>query len=253
MKNIFVGYENGNGISPYFVGAEKRKLSFTLFAQKNIPHRQITLAIKLYQLGIHKPYLNLLGNWTNELDQLSQIIFTASREAMPALDFIHKKYPKIKCHVYYLNTLETEVASLEEWKKYYCKIWTFDQNDAKTHKLNQIAQPICKESFDGLDHSPLLYDLVFVGEDKKRLGQLLALEAELKSQGLKPVFDITCTYLPNQSEGVDYAYAQPMPYEKVLEKYSQSVAVLEILQAGQTSATMRAVEAGFLHKKIDYE
>lgn len=250
MKNIFVGYERGSGISPYFAGAKARNLSFPLFKKAGLSHRFIVLAMKLYAYHLPFFYLALLGKWKKELGNTAEIIFTASREALPALDFLHHHYPKIKCHVFYLNTLDTEVADLTEWSNAHCEIWTFDKDDAEKFGLHLTTQPICKESFEHIFDEEIRYDVTFVGEDKGRLPILVPLKKALENQQLTTNFHITCTYEPNRSIGFDYDYAEPLAYEKVLQFYAQSRAVIEILQTGQKGSTMRTLEASYLGKKL---
>lgn len=250
MKNIIVSYENNNGIVPYFAAAQQRKLSAALFSDKKLAHWKITLAIKLYEKGISWPYLSLLGDWFQELREIKGIVFTANRETKPVLDYLARKWPEISLHLYYLNNIENEITRVNEWQKYPCQIWTFDRKDSIQFGLRVIAQPICKENFKKMHALKIRQDIIFIGEDKKRLIDLLKLKKEWQAIGITTCFEITGTYPLNRTEGINYHYAQPVPYQKVIEKHSQSNCILEIVQKGQESSTMRPIEAGFLKKKL---
>lgn len=250
-KNIFISYERQHGISEYFAGAEARGLAFPLFAglDKSAKFRRLLIAISL-RFQINFLYRLLLGRWKNELSGLESIVFTANREAMPAIAWLTTHYPEIRLHVFYLNPLKNEPVQLSDWADYPVKIWTFDKNDAEKYHLSLTVQPLSKEFFEAVSTDEILWDVVFVGDDKKRLPQLLDIQEKLEKKQLTTHFHITSTYLPNRTAGRSYAYEQPMSYQSVIQLYAQSRAVLEILQAGQQGSTMRAIEAGYIGKKL---
>jgi hypothetical protein len=253
-KTIFVAYEKQRGINDYFAAAQARGLCFPLFRglERTSFSGKIRRVLIDFALRFHLNFLyrRLLGDWTKKLSELTSIVFTASRSAIPALDFLQQHYPQMKRYVFYLNPLKNEVARLSEWAPYDCEILTFDVKDAEMFDLKQIQQPICREYFEKTSNDKPVWDIVFVGEDKKRLPQLLALKASLDAQAISSYFHITSTYPPYQTPNSHYPYAQPIAYQEVIHLYAQSQAIVEILQEGQKGSTMRAIEAGYLGKKL---
>ena len=85
------------------------------------------------------------------------------------------------------------------------------------------------------------YDVVYVGRDKGRAEQMFEIEKQLQSLGLKTYFHI-CPDRRYLRWKKTY-YKKLLPYAEYLQLIGNTKAILNIVQEGAWSITMREVEA----------
>lgn len=94
-------------------------------------------------------------------------------------------------------------------------------------------------------------DVFYVGKDKRRSHVLSKLVAELDGLQLKCDFSILCDkHTKAVAELKPYYMTGLMSYDEYCARAAGAACMLEILQKGQTSMTMRTLEALFFNKKL---
>lgn len=130
-------------------------------------------------------------------------------------------------------------------------VYTFDQSDAAECGFTHAPQVFRNvDRFIDRGISPDI-DLFFVGQDKKRLTQLLAIKAAAAEQGLTDYFHI----LPDKHgtysvEERGHLSEQGIEYCDTMKYINRSRCLVEILQKGQSGMSVRALEALFFDRKL---
>lgn len=158
--------------------------------------------------------------------------------------WIGKKNPNTRIVFLYMNIVRTTISP-EPIKK-YADVYTWDKKDAETYHLNFYKGTYWKRSYP--DYSKE-YDVVFIGRDKGRLGELLDIETRLKEKGLKTFFYIVGDNNVKKYNG-RYKYKKSISYEKLMEYTLKSRAVLDLVQYGQVGTTLRTMESIFYGIKL---
>lgn len=160
------------------------------------------------------------------------------------LRWLQKENPGASLDFIYENPVEKTIHPSKIPQGY--TVWSFDREDCKKY---------------GLEYSGVLYirvknyekkdpvnDVYFVGRDKGRGEALIKLQTEMESKGLKPYFHITAnrSFLCRQK-----SYYMPfVQYQYVQENIERSRAILDYLQEGQTSNSIRCFECLFNEIKL---
>ena len=172
------------------------------------------------------------------------------------LQVICKALPAVKKKSIFLwNPLKTHDG--KDWKvkrnldilgKIFNNISTFDPSDANKYSIDLVAQPFFK--IDKFDINKII-DLYFIGSDKGRLNQLIAIKNKAEQEGLICHFHIT------PSKRIEYSEEEKkhlsfteISYEENLIIASKAKCLVEIVQENQTGPTMRTMEAAFLGCKL---
>lgn len=133
--------------------------------------------------------------------------------------------------------------SLGELKDEFDLIVTDEKQDAELYNLYYMPDSFCnpfKRNY------PRKYDLYFVGADKKRERILYDISEAALKKGLNVSINVTGTKrISKKINYIDY-----IDYTDIILGDLQSNCILEILQPGQKSYTLRWQEAVCLNKKI---
>lgn len=149
--------------------------------------------------------------------------------------------------------LDTYLKVPDFYKKYinqiqFDLIYTFDNHDAEEYGWIFTNSLYSKSEMQNQQN--IEYDLYFIGEDKGRVDQLVAVYDYLSKNDLKCCFKIITTDINRTSRDGLYFLKKRIEYRKILEDISKSRAILEIVQDGQSGMTMRPYEAMFYDKKL---
>ena len=172
------------------------------------------------------------------------------------LQVICKVLPAVKKKSIFLwNPLKTHDG--KDWKvkrnldilgKIFNNISTFDPSDANKYSIDLVAQPFFK--IEKVDINKNI-DLYFIGSDKGRLNQLIAIKNKAEQEGLICHFHIT------PSKRIEYSEEEKkhlsfteISYQENLILASKAKCLVEIVQENQTGPTMRTMEAAFLGCKL---
>jgi hypothetical protein len=215
-------------------------------------YKNISLILKAFRrlhLKLNLPFYDLWFNekWIKNLKQYHTVILHASIIKMPVIRYINKKYPQIRVIFWYWNPVD-KILPIKKIKNLNCELWSFDADDCKKYCLKENTQFYFSE-IEFEENNILEYDILFVGKDKGRLQNLLQLKNEFQNMGLKCNFTIVSDYKFFNFKK-NYKYNNAIPYERILELLSKSVAVLDFVSKGQYGLTLRPLEAIFFKKKL---
>lgn len=193
-----------------------------------------------------------LSNIAQKNDQLYVLIYVGVTIGWEQnfLKLLRTKYPKIHIALcftglisLYEPLLKEKGISVNDLKKWYDTIITFDNGDIKKYGL-QKSRPIYSfykpvEYFAGEN-----YDLCYVGHCKDRLTLLYELYDRFEAAGMRCRFFISGVNKEKRIKRKGITYMKKwMPYEKSRSLSYHSKCILELLQVGQTNSTIRYKEA----------
>lgn len=135
------------------------------------------------------------------------------------------------------------------------QIYSFDHSDVQAYGLRYAPQPFRSMAAPATHPLPGqaegLVDFFFLGYDKGRLAFLTQFKHAAKAAGLSCHFHILAdpgkTYLPHEQAMLSTGY---LSYADNIAQSQRARCLLDIVQANQSGATMRGVEALFLNKKL---
>jgi hypothetical protein len=211
-----------------------QNLSRTLKVFRNIH-------IKLNWLGISV----WLDDWKNELNKYETVIIHASILTPPVVKYIRKMQPNIRIILWYWNPVD-KCVDISKFRKYNCEIWSFDEFDCEKYNLNYNSQYYFKDIV--LPMGAEKNDVFFVGGDKGRTANLIALQEQLNAQDITNYFHITPTGKLNTNYR-DY-YSGRISYDEVLKHIASCKAIVDYVSEKQTGLTLRPLEALFFKKKL---
>lgn len=153
-----------------------------------------------------------------------------------------------KLHVWTWNPIEHSYSiKYNKLKRKNIQFYTFDEHDAKTYhmtKLPQVFRPLNRYST-----IPSL-DYIFIGQDKNRVRLLDKLTCHLENYGYNGQVKIIGTSSVTPTSKIIKINCPPISYSEMIEYERSAKVIIDIVQPGQTGATLRVMEAIFLGKKI---
>lgn len=191
-----------------------------------------------------------------DIDHLLLIDGALNAVELSELRKCRKINPSLKISLYLINSMEAQSPIMRKVRPKINKfkwdnIFTFDFNDAK--KYNYTTLGFNYYSSLKVDSSKLSSkDVFFVGGLKGGRTELIYnMYNRLTSLGVKcdfflmPIDNMDINHLPGA------CYSQRWrPYEEVLQHIQQSKCIIEIMQEGQSGATLRYFEAVSMNKKL---
>lgn len=131
---------------------------------------------------------------------------------------------------------------LSDLRKEFDLIVTDEYDDAQKYDLFYVPDSfsnVCKKNLS------MENDLVFVGNDKGRRNLILDIKKAAEDNGIKSDFRIT-----GSKKNLVVDYVEYLPYTEIIEADLKSNCILELLQPGQKSFTLRTQEAICLGRKL---
>lgn len=145
---------------------------------------------------------------------------------------LKKKYPSCKLVIYIVDILQNMRFSLDEVKKQFDIVCSFDKSEAEKNDVCFVLEPFSTRYLDRIQKpdNPQ-FDVSFVGNVKGRYGRIMWLFDHLTSKGLKCDFYIVGADKKEQvkAKGIHYAW---LSFEKVLMHAANSRCIAEIMQPG---------------------
>lgn len=134
----------------------------------------------------------------------------------------------------------TEYASID------CEKWSWNEVDCVKYNMDYNTGVY----FDYLrvDKKKVIWDAVFIGRDKGRKKELDELNQQFQDQGLSLFLYITADR--KYKRFLKPYYKKLIPYDKIRDYISQSRAIVDLVQEGQTGTTMRTMESIFNEIKL---
>ncbi|SFN39258.1 hypothetical protein SAMN05421738_111116 [Algoriella xinjiangensis] len=184
-------------------------------------------------------------NLYNDIQNHKTIILSATQYNQRVSKIIDTYHFKDKRFIFWYWNPVDKIALPKTISKNW-EVWAFDKKDCERYNLcynntyyfNEFVQPALK--------SVLKQDILFVGQDKDRLGTLINLSKEFKQYQLSYYFHI----VKDQTSKVKYDYKEKISYQTILDLIQSSRVLLDIVQEGQTGLTQRIMEGLFFGKKI---
>jgi hypothetical protein len=156
------------------------------------------------------------------------------------LDWIKGNHPDSQIILSYENRADRTINP--DCVSKFVEKWSYDQDDCKRYSMKWSSPSFFMEYKRTPRQNPK-YDVVYVGRDKGRAGQLLQLERELNDKGLRTYFHI-CADRQFLKFKRKY-YKKLLTYEEYLDLLIDTKAVLNVVPEGQRSITQREMEAVF--------
>lgn len=183
-----------------------------------------------------------------ELRLYSQIILFDDYPDLQLIKYIKKYSPHAQIKLWFWNVPNYSILQYDK----YCKMYCFDYNYCKRHKIKYLRQFYFEEAVKDFLYEKTTYDAIYVGADKNRKKILETLIADFEqydiNYNIKLVMDKNNSTLLNK-KGLDYLKS-PLAYNDVLKISARSKAIIEIVLPNQMGLTWRALEALFLKKKL---
>jgi hypothetical protein len=175
-------------------------------------------------------------------------------------DKVRKNYPNIRIFLYLINSLEASSPSIKNIKRRiglirWDHVFTFDPVDASEYKYTYKG--FCyysKHSLETLQtNCSTASDAFFVGGLKgKREAMIRDVYEWLIKNSVNCDFRVMVygRNVPSSGNGIRYFNNGWRPYSEVLAALSHTKCIIEILQKGQSGATLRYFEAVCYNKKL---
>lgn len=196
------------------------------------------------------------GDWKLYIKEFDTVMIADAIRGRDVIEFIRRVNPNARIIIYYLNSvLDNGRNSPDKYNGLSCELYTFDKKNAREYNIEfrhffyrYMNRKECK--IEVADDS-IMQDVFFVGSDKGRLNELMALAAKLEALG------ITSRVLVERTRHKFYwgakrqaTISRAIPYEDVIKNIRQSKAILDIVQKGQHGLTWRPMEAMCFRKKL---
>lgn len=184
------------------------------------------------------------NDWKYNIDDYDLFIISSSKYSLEIAKYIRKRSKKKIVH-WYWNPVSTDINP-DKIRGYSSDFYSFDEEDCRRYGLNYISTYYF--STIQLPTNKVINDIYFIGADKGRLNDLLALRKIFEQHGLRVAMHITKSVHSKKIN--DYAFQPTIPYTQALEGISKSRAILDYVQAGQTGISQRPMESLFFKKKL---
>lgn len=169
------------------------------------------------------------------------------------LPCLKKGFPKAKfvlflCDLY--NNYNTEEdANIDDDRKYFDLILSFDQEDCK--KYGFTYHPLVFSPYRGVIKDMPQYDIYFLGQPKNRYKELISCFEKFWEHGLTTDICLVGVKPEEQVYKDKIQYSDSfISYEENLQRTIHAKCELEIMQKGGTGYTQRMCEVIALDKKI---
>ena len=233
--------------------------------------RRVHTSPKLRKM-FHLPFQDV---WARNLFKRFQstdcVIFWVTALTEVSMDFLHKakrRYGDMKMVLLIWDSLHgTSPLIPEVWHKIFDFKWdyiiSFDQEDCQEFGFDWLGQSYYSKLTE-LEPAGPESDIYYVGNERGRTSQIMAIYRQLNEAGVKCNFNLCkdagmkkrIQLAVTGDNGIEYAknglrvgYLD-QPYRQVLQEVLNSGCILEVLQQGQHTQTVRYFEAVCYNKKL---
>lgn len=154
--------------------------------------------------------------------------------------YVQRTFPNNRIIFWYWNPILPK-NQINNFISSKVEVWTFDLQDSLKYNINHNTQ-FYFNTIKLNTTIQVIYDVVFVGLDKGRSGQLSIFEKNLRELNLRPFI-----YIADNSEN---STKKTINYDEYLNLVASSRAILDMLQPNQSGLTLRPLEALFFNKKL---
>lgn len=190
------------------------------------------------------------GEWKNNIKNYDVVILMDDVWGAELIEYIHRKNPRARIIIYYLNKIEPGYKNDPlRLKNLPCEFWSFDKDDCKSRNMH--FSHLFYDSFLPDRNNEILYDTFFVGVDKGRLDILLDLKKILEEQNFNNKFIIIKDKHKRYSiQENQQLTSVNITYENVIDYIHKCKCIIDIPAGNQIGLTWRPLEALVYDKKL---
>ena len=183
------------------------------------------------------------SEWKHKLREAKTILIFSVKH-VEVLYYIKSINPEIRIIFWYWNPVFRSINPHKIPDK-LCEKWSFDKNDSR--KYNMRYNSTFYPDNIKLPHNEIVYDVVFLGQDKGRRSLINNIQNQLLASEINPLIYI----VDDNANARNYKGSSPLvSYQEYLSFISKSTAILDVVQEGQDGLTLRVMEALFFQKKL---
>lgn len=164
------------------------------------------------------------------------------------LHYLRKKYPNVRLVYHVTNIIQNVRFGPDYYRKFFDLVSTCNRGDSIKYAMPFFPNANSYISFD--ENSEPESDCLFVGQAKQRLHDLLAIFEILTNRGVKCEFYINGVANEDKRFEDKIHYNQVLNYNVILRKIEKTNVLLELLQEGMDTHTLRYPEAVNYGKKL---
>ena len=204
-----------------------------MYYRCGIAFKIIRKIVRKFKIG----FLEFLfyGNWKRNLRNYDLVILFDSECHERVIEYIRKKYPKIKIVLWYWNPINKNNSKLLNIKD-IDSVWTYDRFDAEKYHLKYNPQFYHKILVDA--HYVVDADLFFLGKNKGRKTML----DRLKKVADEKKIDCNFCIINKKSENIKYT--------DYVNRMLKSKCIVDLVCDPPCGLTLRPLEALFFKKKL---
>lgn len=191
------------------------------------------------------------GRWKHELYHYKKIILFDTVFQDTIMKYLLKHISTdTEIFLYLWNPIENnqnKLKCIERYRK-FITVYSFDKEDCKKYGFHYNSMVYSKDV--RIPKSDIKYDICFLGFAKDRMEEILKYYHAFKQEGLRVkfyIFDANAEEIALEDFNISH---RRVLYEEYLKVLSESRAILDVAQRGQSGLSIRFVEAGFFRKKL---
>lgn len=200
---------------------------------------------------LHLPIDMFLGKWKHELYHYKKIILFDAVFQDSIMKYLLKHISTdTEIFLYLWNPIynnQNKLKCIERYHK-FITVYSFDKEECEKYGFRYNSMVYSKDV--RLPKSEIKYDVFFLGFAKDRMEEIVKFYHIFKEEGLKVKFYVFDEKSKESKQEDFIISSKKVPYEQYLKILSESRAILDIVQRGQSGLSIRFVEASFFKKKL---
>ena len=252
FRTLYKGFEEKSDCTLQLIAPTTMKRPFIdkVLTSKKIPLYNFRLAIREninFRSLMKSQNDNQLGNYKSNIVIIYSRVY--ERFGTAVLKYYRKRYSNCKLVCYYGDLIECHCCDIQDIKKHFDLVASFDKEQAAKYDIAYIHEPY---SYTPKENKVApIYDIFFVGAAKgeRRLNMIHKIYNRLSSLNFKCLFYIVGVDEKNQINR-QIIYNQPIPYHDVIEKIQKSRFILEVMQDDAVSPSSRFSESVIFNKGL---
>lgn len=226
--------------------------SFQIYKPK-ISRRLFYAMVLVERLNLWPLYGLFLDDWKKRIGKYGLVVIFDFDFRPALLRWLKWKDPEMKRVVWLWNVFDDVTRYTKEECELVC---TFDDEFARRTGFAHIDNFHFPKLFARIESSDrpqgIKSDVAYVGANKSRFVELHEIAEELQSRGITYDFVVTDTNEDRSSvrdDGIKVS-SEFVGYESYLDGIMDSRSILELVKEGQSSSTLRVLEAAYFGKKL---
>ena len=163
--------------------------------------------------------------------------------------YILNQNPKNKCIIYCGDLIAKKNWDIEKVKRSCDAIVTYDPGEAQKYGIYCFNKPVYGRIAPLTQPQKFEYDAYFLGFAKDRLQIIRNTFKRLSDSGLRCLF-IVCGVSKEEQKDDGIRYSDPISYSENIDIVNRSKCLVEIIQGGSDTITLRCNEAIAYHRKL---